>query len=349
MDSSLPRAVAEPTRGIKAAAKRAAHLTSQLLSFSRKQPLQTAAIDLNMVVKKMASTLQRLLGEQIPLEMHLAPGVVSIRGDAAKIEQMVLNLVLNSRDAMPNGGRLTLATTVVDVAPDKVPAVLNARAGCFACITVHDTGCGIPAGIMPRIFDPFFTTKEVGKGTGLGLPSVFGSVEQHQGWIDVQSEVDRGTTFHLYLPADATAVPATIPPEEKSNPPGAGAGCCILLVEDDAGVRDYARRALVMQGHRVLEAASGRLALPVWQAHHNEIEILFTDVVMPDGLNGLELGQRLRAEKPALKVIYASGYSAEVTGGDFSGRQGRDFLAKPYSPGELAAIIRRTAAEIHPQ
>ena len=346
MDSSLSRAIVEPTRGIKAAAKRAAHLTSQLLSFSRKQPLQATAIDLNVVVKKMTSMLQRLLGENIRMEMQLAPGVVSIRGDAAKIEQMVLNLVLNSRDAMPDGGRLTISTQVVEIAPDKVPSVLNARAGCFACITVRDTGCGIPAGIMPRIFDPFFTTKEVGKGTGLGLPSVFGSVEQHQGWIDVQSEVDRGTAFHLYLPADATIALASLPPEEKSNPPVGDSGCCILLVEDDAGVRDYARRALVMQGHRVLEAASGQLALPVWQAHQQEIEILFTDVVMPDGLNGLELGRRLQLEKPALKVIYASGYSAEVTGGDFSGRQGRDFLAKPYSPGDLAAIIRRAAAEI---
>jgi CheY-like chemotaxis protein len=235
---------------------------------------------------------------------------------------------------------------LVDLAPDAVPAVLNARAGHFACLTVSDTGCGIGAEVLPRIFEPFFTTKEVGKGTGLGLATVFGIVEQHEGWIDVQSDVGRGTAFRIHLPAahSSTIVPFPLPTEEPAPPETNGSGRCILLVEDDAGVRDYARRTLLNQGHRVLEAASGRLALPVWEKHRAEIEILFTDVVMPDGINGLELAQRLEKEKPSLKVIYASGYSAEVAGGDFTGRQGIDFIAKPYSPTDLVWIIEHVAA-----
>ena len=348
IDAELPRDVANSIRGIQQAAKRAANLTSQLLAFSRKQPIQVTGIDLNLVVKEMTQMLQRIVGEDVRMELQLAPGLVPTRGDASKIEQMVLNLVLNARDAMPRGGRLLLSTALVDLAPGAVPAALNARPGRFACLTVSDTGCGIGADVMPRIFEPFFTTKEVGKGTGLGLATVFGIVEQHEGWIDVQSEVGRGTVFRIHLPAAHASVPAALPPAAAQTPAreATGSGRCILLVEDDAGVRDYARRMLLRQGHRVLEAASGRLALPVWEQHRAEIEILFTDVVMPDGLNGLELAQRLAKEKPKLKVIYASGYSAEVAGGDFSGRQGLDFIAKPYTPTDLIRILERTVASL---
>jgi len=250
---------------------------------------------------------------------------------------------------MPRGGRLVLSTALTEVVPEALPTVLHARPGLFACLTVSDTGSGISPDIMPRIFDPFFTTKEVGKGTGLGLPTVFGIVEQHQGWIDVRSEVGRGTTFRLYLPSTPGAVPASPPPPAEKpaapNPP-ARASHCILLVEDDPGVRNYARKTLLRQGHRVLEAASGIEALPVWHAHRDEIEILFTDVVMPGGLNGLELAQRLQQEKPSLKVIHASGYSADVVGGDFTGRQGIDFIAKPYEPADLVRIIERVATSL---
>ncbi len=347
-EGQLPGSVANSIRGIQQAAKRAANLTSQLLAFSRKQPIQVTSIDLNRVVQEMTQMLQRIVGEDVRMEMQLAPGLVPTKGDASKIEQMVLNLVLNARDAMPRGGRLVLSTSLVDLAPDAVPDALHARPGRFACLTVSDTGCGIDAKIMPRIFEPFFTTKEVGKGTGLGLATVFGIVEQHEGWIDVQSEVDRGTVFRIHLPAalPSTPVAPPAPAEQPAAQTAKGTGRCILLVEDDAGVRDYARRTLLRQGHRVLEAASGRLALPVWEQHRAEIEILFTDVVMPDGLNGLELAQRLLKEKPALKVIYASGYSAEVAGGDFSGRQGIDFIAKPYTPGDLIRLLERTVASL---
>jgi CheY-like chemotaxis protein len=321
-----------------------------LLAFSRKQPIQVVDVDLNKVVKEMTTMLQPLVGEDIRMELQPGDGPVPTRADVSKIEQIVLNLVLNARDAMPRGGRLIVSTDLVDVLPSAVPSALNARAGRFACLTVTDTGSGISPDIMPRIFDPFFTTKEVGKGTGLGLPMVFGIVEQHNGWIDVQSELGRGTTFRLYLPASPAGTTVVTPPpaEEASAPRPDGEGRCILLVEDDPGVREYARKTLLRQGYRVLEAASGRQALPVWEQHRHEIDILFTDVVMPDGLNGLELAQRLQREKPSLRVIYASGYSAEVAGGDFTGRQGLDFIGKPYSPGELSGIMERTVANLPP-
>jgi PAS domain S-box-containing protein len=338
-----PTDIVESIREIKGSAKRAASLTSQLLSVSRKRPIQASHIDLNHVVNEMTSMLRRLVGEDIRMEMQLAIGQVPTRADTSMIEQMMLNLVLNARDAMPKGGRLVVSTAVTEVSPDAIPEAFNARSGRFACFVVSDTGCGIPAEIKSRIFDPFFTTKDVGKGTGLGLATVFGIVEQHKGWIDVESEPDRGSTFRVYLPLDEEPAPAALHPEDPAAPLKRGVSRCILLVEDDPGVREYARKTLLTHGHRVLEAASGRLALPVWQQHREQIEILLTDVVMPDGINGLELGQRLLKEKPALKVIYASGYSADVAGGDFSQRQGVDFIGKPYLPADLLNIVARLA------
>jgi len=292
--------------------------------------------------------LQRLVGEHIQMVLELAAGIVPTRADTTMIEQVVLNLVLNARDAMPRGGRLGVATALVEVAPAAVPPVLNARAGRFVCLTVSDTGTGIQPGILPRIFEPFFTTKDVGKGTGLGLATVFGIVDQHQGWIEVASEVDHGSTFRIFLPVDTEALPAPVYPENTAIRPSPGPSRVILLVEDDSGVRTLARKALLSQGHRILEAASGPLALEVWREHRDEIEILFTDVVMPDGLNGIELARRLLAEKPSLKIIYASGYSAEVSGGDFSGREGIDFLGKPYAPANLLRIVERAATGLPP-
>jgi len=348
MDGKVPADFAESIREIKEAATRAANFTRQLLAFSRQQPLHPTGIDLNHVVQEMTRMLQRLVGEHIQMELTLPAGIVPTRADTTMIEQVVLNLVLNARDAMPRGGRLVVATAVVDVATAAVPPVLNARAGRFACLTVSDTGTGIRPEVLPRIFEPFFTTKDVGKGTGLGLATVFGIVDQHRGWIDVASEVDRGSTFRIYLPVDTEALPAPAQPELPPTRPPPSPGRVILLVEDDSGVRALARKTLLGQGHRVLEAASGPLALEVWRERHDEIEILLTDVVMPDGLNGIELARRLLAEKPALKVIYASGYSAEVSGGDFSGREGLDFLGKPYTPANLLRIVERAATGLSP-
>ncbi len=343
---TVPPDFEESIRAIKDAAKRAANFTRQLLAFSRKQPMQPSAIDLNQVVREMTDVLQRLVGEPVRIAIELAPAPVPIRADATMIEQVLLNLVVNARDAMPSGGRLDLATDVVDIAPDAVPKTLNARAGRFARLTVGDTGMGIRPEILPRIFEPFFTTKEVGKGTGLGLATVFGIVDQHQGWIDVTSKVLRGTVFHVHLPVDAEVAPTRIVAVAPATRPAAGAGRVVLLVEDEPSVRALARRTLSGDGHKVLEAVSGPDAVRVWNEHRDQIEILFTDIVMPDGMNGVELARRLQGEKPGLKVVYASGYSAEVAGADFSGREGNDFLGKPYTPTGLLRIIARAATDL---
>ena len=346
MADKVPPEFAESIRAIKDAAKRAANFTRQLLAFSRKQPMQPAALDLNQVVREMTDVLQRLVGEQVRIAIELAPAPVPIRADATMIEQVLLNLVVNARDAMPNGGRLDLATGVVDIAPDAVPKTLNARAGRFARLTVGDTGMGIPPEVLPRIFEPFFTTKAIGKGTGLGLATVFGIVDQHRGWIEVTSKVLRGTVVHIHLPVDTEAAPARVVATEAVGRPAAGAGRVVLLVEDEPTVRALARKTLASEGHRVLEADSGPNAVRVWNEHRDQIEILFTDIVMPDGMNGVELARRLQSEKPGLKVVYTSGYSADVAGADFSGREGIDFLGKPYTPAGVLRIIARAAAEL---
>ena len=349
LDATYPPEATNSIRDIRNAAKRAANLTSQLLAFSRKQPLQVAEIDLNLIVREMTSMLQRIVGEDVRMEIETPPTPLLTQADPTKIEQVVLNLVLNARDAMPGGGRLRVATSLVDVPLGAVPAVLNARPGRFVRLAVSDTGCGIHPEIRPHIFEPFLTTKEVGKGTGLGLAIVFGIVEQHKGWVDLQSELMQGTTFSIYLPAGIETSGTTPPPSDEpltERPPSHRRR--ILLVEDDPGVRAYARKTLVNQGHQVYEAASGLLAMPVWTQHSEQIDILFTDVVMPDGISGLELARHLLQEKPALKVIYTSGYSAEIAGGAFAGRQGVDFLPKPYSPTDLIRVIDRASADLPP-
>ena len=340
----VPGEMTELIHEIKAAASRAANLTRQLLAFSRKQPIHPAAVDLNHIVHEMTGMLRRLVGEDIAIELGTDAHPAPTRADATMIEQVILNLALNARDAMPRGGKLFLDTAVVDIPPESVPDILNARPGRFSCLIVGDNGAGIPPEILPRIFEPFFTTKEVGKGTGLGLATVFGIVAQHKGWIDVRSKPGHGTTFRIMLPHEATATATATAPTAPVPP---SASRVILLVEDDAGVRTLAKRALTSHGHRVIEADSGAHALPIWKEHRDEIDILFTDVIMPGGLNGIELANHLLTEKPSLKVLFASGYSADVTGGNFSGREGIDFLGKPYDPADLLRLVAHTAAPPH--
>ncbi len=342
----LPRELADSLTEIKEAASRAANLTRQLLAFSRKQPLRPTRLDLNQVVTDMTRMLRRIMGEDIQLEARLDPQPMEVHADHAMIEQVVLNLAVNARDAMPRGGRLTLATALIELAPEQVPPVTGAGPGRFVRLTVADTGSGIAPEVLPRIFEPFFTTKDVGKGTGLGLATVYGVIEQHRGWVAVSSEVARGTRFEVHLPACTTAAPAAAPnPVSRPPSPPASRRLVLLVVEDDTSVRTLARRALSARGHRVLEAGSGPTALEVWAHHHAEIEVLLTDLVMPDGMNGLELARRLRAERPELRVVYTSGYSAEVAGGAFAGREGVDFIAKPYDPARLVEIVENATPD----
>jgi CheY-like chemotaxis protein len=239
---------------------------------------------------------------------------------------------------MPNGGQLSVETSAVEFDETITAQSPQARPGSFACLSVNDTGSGIPPEHLPRIFEPFFTTKDVGKGTGLGLATVFGIVQQHQGWINVYSEVGQGTTFHIYLPrlARPTGLKTAQPPLTSI----VGGHETILVVEDEPSLRRLVQSTLTRLGYRVLEAPTGVVALEMWKQHHHEIQLLFTDMVMPDGVSGKDLAQRLLRENPALKVIYTSGYSAEIVNRNFPVHEGVNFLAKPFEAHKLARTVR---------
>jgi len=245
---------------------------------------------------------------------------------------------VNARDAMPGGGRLVIESTVEQIDEATPAGAPHARVGCFVCLSVTDTGCGIPSEMLPQIFEPFFTTKEVGKGTGLGLATVHGIVQQHGGWINVQSEIGKGTTFRIYLPC--LSVPAASATARPAPAASSGGTETILLVEDEPVLRTFGRRFLTKMGYRVLEAADGHAALEVWRQHPGEIQLLLTDLVMPGGMTGLQLAQLLMEEVPGLKVIYTSGYSAEIAGKDLALQEGVNFLGKPFEPARLAQAVR---------
>ncbi len=330
--------ITEPLQQVSAAASRASSLTRQLLMFSRKQVMQPKVLELNAVLGNMGKMLHRLLGEDIALELKCLPLPLAVEADAGMIEQIIMNLAVNSRDAMPKGGQLLITTTLVEADEGYAQQHAEARLGSFVCLSVTDTGCGMDTETQGRIFEPFFTTKEVGKGTGLGLATVYGIAKQHQGWIEVTSQVGLGTTFQVFLPRSGKT------PEPSSESPATleivhGHRETILLVEDEPMLRELARIILNDYDYQVLEAASGVEALKVWDAHQGQVDLLLTDMVMPEGMNGRELAEKLKMRKPALKVIYTSGYSAEVMGAD-SGQRNIRFLQKPYPPPQLAQAVR---------
>lgn len=329
---------AESVADIEKASRRAADLTRQLLMFSRRQAALKGDLDLNAVVTNITKMLQRILGEDIGMHISYAPQPLPVHADNGMLDQILLNLAVNSRDAMPTGGRLVIETSVAvfdEFAASQRPL---ARPGKFACVTFSDTGKGIPPEILPRIYEPFFTTKDVGKGTGLGLATVFGIVQQHHGWINVYSEVARGTTFRIYLPLQAGAgVTAEQPPVAGELE---GGNETILLVEDEQSLRMLVRNVLTRLGYRVVEATTGVTAIEVWKEHRQEIRLLLTDLVMPDGMTGKELATQLVAQDPKLKVIYTSGYSREIAGKDFPLQDGVNFLSKPFQAAKLAQTVR---------
>ena len=324
---------------IEKAADRGANLTRQLLLFSRKQTMQPRNLKLKDVVENIAKMLQRTLGEQFELRFKFPDEPLVIHADPGMIDQILLNLTVNARDAMPKGGHIIIETKAVEFDEVMAGQTTKARPGSFVCLSVTDTGGGIPPEILPRIFEPFFTTKEVGKGTGLGLATVFGIVQQHQGWINVYSEVGRGTTFRVYLPRQTNTSDTEF--FRASLGFNRGGKETILLVEDEAALRAAVRMTLSRLGYRVLEAATGTEALAVWQQHAGEIQLLLTDMVMPGGMTGKELAEVFLQEDPKLKVIYASGYSAEIAGRDFLVEEGVNFLTKPFQGHKLAQIIRQ--------
>jgi PAS domain S-box-containing protein len=330
----------EHATDIEKAVERAANLTRQLLLFSRKQAMQPRDLDLNESVSSITKMLQRILGEQIQMQFKLAPQPMLVHGDPGMMDQVLMNLTVNARDAMPQGGQLLVETCAVEF--DDVTAVQSAQArpGAFVCLSVTDTGCGVPPEILPRIFEPFFTTKEIGKGSGLGLATIFGIVQQHQGWINVYSEVGRGTTFRVYLPRllKTTDTPDT---SWVSLAAIAGGNETILLVEDDAALRGVVQISLSRLGYRVIEAADGAAALNLWKRHRAEIRLLLTDLVMPGGMTGRDLAGQLLAQEPKMKVIYASGYSPEIGSAGFALTEGVNFLSKPFEVPKLARAIRQ--------
>ena len=327
---------------ISQAAERAAGLTRQLLTFSRRQMIQLTQLDLNTVVSNMTKMLGRILGEDIALQCNYATNPPLVHADIGMMEQVLLNLAVNSRDAMPSGGQLTIMISVLEIGIKEGREHPEGRTGRFVCLSIKDTGCGIESKTLPHIFEPFFTTKPVGKGTGLGLATVYGIVKQHQGWVEVESQIGRGTTFNVFLPNDG-AVAGT--PEEAGLETSRGGTETILVVEDELPVRELVCRVLKECGYGVLQAATGAEALKVWSNHQDRIDLLLTDIVMPDGMTGRDLAGKVQAEKPGLKAIYTSGYSADIVGKDFIIQEGLNFLQKPYVPQKLIRVVRKCLDE----
>jgi PAS domain S-box-containing protein len=329
----------EAIKDLEAETKRAANLTRQLLMFSRRSVMQVRAVDVNDVVQNMLKMLRRLLGEHISIKFDSQSNLPAIEADVGMLEQVLMNLAVNARDAMAKGGHLTIATTLVEL--DVEAARLNSerRLGKFVCLSVADTGLGMDEAIIKRIFEPFFTTKEIGKGTGLGLPTIHGIVKQHLGWIEVQSRIGQGTLFQVFLPAKHNLALPTVEPHAVPQTIPRGHGT-LLLVEDEEIVRRPIGIYLRKLGYHVLEAANGHQAFDLWREHRDRIDLLYTDMVMPEGLNGLELAEQMRLEKPGLKVIISSGYSTEISSQGIPTESGFCYLAKPSPSALIAATIR---------
>lgn len=329
-----------PLKQISGAARRAAALTRKLLTFSRKQVIQTKPLDVNAVLADFGKMLPRLLGEDVVLEIKTASRLPAIEADAGMIEQVIMNLAVNARDAMPKGGRLNIITSVTEIDEEYVRRRPEARVGQFVSISVKDSGCGMDAPTLARIFEPFFSTKEVGRGTGLGLATVYGIVKQHQGWVEVTSALKVGTTFRILFPALQIAVVET-DEQHDTIMMAKGGRETILLVEDEPELRELVSTVLRNCHYRVLEAETGVQALKLWDEHHGKVDLLLTDMVMPGGISGAELAKQLRGRKTDLRVIYSSGYSSEIVGNNLS-ENDSVFLPKPYRAPQLAMRVRKS-------
>ncbi len=326
----------EKGRAIQLAADRATTLTRQLLAFSRKQLLELKVVDVNAIVQDMERLLSPLIGENVELVTLLAPQAAHTRADAGQLEQVLMNLVVNAKDAMPGGGKLTIQTQITEVDEKHRRGQQFIRPGNYVTLSVSDTGMGMDKETQSRIFEPFFTTKEKGKGTGLGLSTVYGIVKQSAGYVIVQSEKGHGTTFHIYLPQVEGST------EQHSMPaphPSLGGTETVLLVEDEESVRQLVRDTLLAKGYNVLEADGGEAGLAVATHHTGEIDLVITDVVMP-GIGGRELVRQLAQSRPTTKVLYLSGYTEDAIVSDGSIEKGTAFLQKPFSLQSLARKVR---------
>ena len=342
--SNTPEFLEKSAKEIRKAADRAAGLTRQLLAFSRQQVLEPRVLDLNDVIGEMKELLVRMLGEDVELVVRAAEGLGTVRADPGQIGQVIMNMAANSRDAMPEGGRFLIETsnTVIDAAFGAEHA--NMPPGPYVLLSVSDTGSGMTAEVRTHIFEPFFTTKEQGKGTGLGLATVYGIVKQSGGYIWAYSEAGRGATFKVYLPR-VDALPELVPPAAPVSASCRGSET-LLVVEDEEGVRTLVRDYLHMNGYSVLEARNGEDALRIACEHAGEIALMITDVIMP-GMNGGELAERMTILRPQMKVLYMSGYAETTVYRKGVLEPGAPFLQKPFGPPELGRKVREVLEPVH--
>jgi CheY-like chemotaxis protein len=338
--ANLDQEVAKSMEQVRLAGERASGLTRQLLAFSRKQVLKRSPVSLGGTVQNMEKMLARLVGETVKFECQYNDGIPCVLADESNLEQVLLNLVVNARDSMPQGGVLRVTVDSMDLVDTGVRRHADAREGRYVVLSVEDNGCGMTADTQRHLFEPFFTTKPIGKGTGLGLSTVYGIVKQHEGWIEVQSELAVGTTFRVFLPATderpratETSFAAKPPIRRKES---------ILVVEDEPLVRAFVCEALQHHGYQVLDADCGQKALEVWERAGEKIDLLLTDMVMPNGISGSSLAKMLLDHKQDLRIIYMSGYSSEITGTGDLFSEARNFLPKPFSQGKLIDIVDRT-------
>jgi PAS domain S-box-containing protein len=326
---------------IERAARRATDLTRQLLMFSCKQRVEPQAIDLNQIILSTENMLKRLMGETIDIVLSLEPDLKPVLADPSQLEQILLNLAVNAKDAMPQGGRLTFRTGMKSIGKTDAASHPESRPGLFTCLTVSDTGSGIAPDLLPHLFEPFFTTKERGKGTGLGLSVIYGIVKQSGGWITVTSAKGRGSSFEIFLPASDLSPSG--PDEGKQPPEGQttlpGLGKTILLVEDEPGVRNLAALTLQSAGYRVFACEGAQKAKAVFARERDGIHLLFSDVVLL-GQNGIDLALELRGSRPQLPILLCSGYADDTVRWDSIRQEGFHFLPKPYPITKLLAAVR---------
>jgi PAS domain S-box-containing protein len=338
LETALDPATQSSLKELSKEIQRGSALTRQLLAFSRQQAMEPRRLDLHRLVGGLLDMLRRLLGEDITIELAGAEGAMNIEADAGMIEQVVMNLCINARDAMALGGRLNLRTVSLVIAPTAPPEPGGARPGRFVRLSVSDTGTGMSEETLQHIFEPFFTTKHKGYGTGLGLATVYGIVQQHRGWVTVESTLGQGTTFHVHLPESGAT--NFLDEGSEAQPPARGRGETILLVEDEPSLRSTVAKTLRRHGYVVLEAADGPAALDIWQRAAADIDLLLTDLVMPKGMSGQDLIQRLTGEDAGLKVIATTGYSPQDPKSHASTDHRVARLNKPFDRTQLLTSVR---------
>jgi PAS domain S-box-containing protein len=336
--------LADSLREISQAAARAASLTRQLLAFSRKQMLQRRPIDLRESLDNLSKMLQRIIGEQICLQIHCAENLPPVLADAVGLEQVVINLAVNARDAMPRGGPLTITAEAVMIDAKYQEREPDAVIGAFVRLSVADEGSGMDETVRKKIFEPFFTTKDVGKGTGMGLAMVYGIVKQHQGWIEVESSPGVGSVFKVFLPVTDQEAQKTSESRTDLIRAADVQSRTIFIVEDEAQLREMASTILKRLGHQVVVAQNGPEALSLWSQHRGKIDLLFTDMMMPGGMTGRELADRLLSEEPRLRVIYSTGYSMDLFSSGIKLVEGVNCLLKPYNATTLVRAVKKAFA-----